>query len=749
MKCLEPVAGVVTCLLLACGSSGGGAASTSDATTDHRDAATNHRDAATGHRDAATNHEAAADGSQHDKADGGSKSALSIFVVPSSVTALSDTSFFDHPWPSDYRLDASGNIILTGFINPYDETIISTYVTALTGQIRGFSTAAFGYLRFATDLDPGTLPSSPTDTLSATSTVQIINVDAASPEHDKRHLTQVYCRQSAGDYWLPDTLAVGPALGYPLLANTKYAIVVTRGVKAADGTPFAPSADLSAVLGLTPTSATNKPVHDLFAPALADLAALGIKASDIAHFTTFTTNDPTAVMFAMADGLPGQIAAPTVLTNGAPGVSAAEAGDDGGAAASSLYSDTADVEPGVYDVYRGWYGPAPNYQAGVPPYMSSGGDFVFDAGTATIQDTFPMLFTLVVPNASACPMPASGYPILIYAHGTGGSNRSVIDEGNSVGDAMARQCVASIGTDQIFQGVRPGAPAASDPNAETDENLYVFNVANPASMRAVTIQSAIDVVQEARLFTETRLTVPASTSVTGEAITFDSSKILFMGHSQGSLNGPLYLAADPSARGGVLSGASSDVSITLLDKTSPTPSVAALWLLALGIDNQTDAADAEMNIFHPAMSFAQTAMDRIDPLVYMSYLVKSPRSGHAPKSIYQTEGVSPDGSGDTYAPPPGIEVGSVAIGLPPQSPVIHPVEEDPWGGITSVTIGDAGLSGNLADGGASGMLAQFQPAPDDDGHFVFFDVPQCRLQAAQFVANLAANPRGRIPPLSP
>ncbi len=401
-------------------------------------------------------------------------------MVPSSITGLSGNRFFDHPWPSDYRLDANGNIILAGFINPYGETIISTYITALTGQIKGFSTAAFGYLRFATDLDPSTLPSSPTDLLKSTSTVQLINVDPSSPEHDQRHLAEVYYRQSAGDYWQADTLVVGPALGYPLLASTKYAIVVTRGVKAADGTPVGSFRRSSAVLGLSPTSATNKPVHDLFAPALADLAALGIEASDIAHFTAFTTNDPTAVLFAMADGVPGQIAAPTVLTNGAPGVSAAEAGDDGGATASSLYSDTADVEPGIYDVYRGWYGPSPNYQAGVPPYTSSGGDFVFDAGAAVIQDTFPMLFTLVVPSAAACPMPTAGYPILIYAHGTGGSNRSVIDEENSVGDAMARQCVASIGTDQIFQGVRPGAPAPDDPNAETDEELYVFNVANPA-----------------------------------------------------------------------------------------------------------------------------------------------------------------------------------------------------------------------------------------------------------------------------
>jgi len=358
-----------------------------------------------------------------------------------------------------------------------------------------------------------------------------------------------------------------------------------------------------------------------------------------------------------------------------------------------------------------------------------------------------MRFTLVVPNATACPMPANGYPILMYAHGTGGSNVSVIEEENSVGDAMARQCIASIGTDQIFQGVRPGAPPPGDPNAETEEETSFFNVANPAAFRANTIQSAIDVVEEARLFTETKLTVPASTSVTGHAITFDGTKLLFMGHSQGSLNGPLYFAADPSSLGGVLSGASSDVSITLLDKTSPTPSVATLWLVGLGLD--TPDAAAELNLFHPTLSFAQTAMDRIDPLVYMRYLVQAPRAGHAPKSIYQTEGVNPDGTGDTYAPPHGIEVGSVAIGLPVQAPAVHAVAEEPWGGLGPVSVGAGGLSGNLAGGGASGLLAQFVPAAGVDGHYVFFFVPQCRLQAAQFVKNLAANPKGEIPPLSP
>ena len=66
-----------------------------------------------------------------------------------------------------------------------------------------------------------------------------------------------------------------------------------------------------------------------------------------------------------------------------------------------------------------------------------------------------------------------------------------------------------------------------------------------------------------------------------------------------------------------------------------------------------------------------------------------------------------------------------------------------------MTVADGGLSGNLADGGASGVLGQFEPPRrTSTGTYVFFDVPECRLQAAQFAANLAANPKGNVPPLS-
>ena len=61
-------------------------------------------------------------------------------------------------------------------------------------------------------------------------------------------------------------------------------------------------------------------------------------------------------------------------------------------------------------------------------------------------------------------------------------------------------------------------------------------------------------MQQARLFTEHAADDPGAVSPTKKEIRFDGRSVLFFGHSQGGVNGPLFLAADDPARGGVLSG---------------------------------------------------------------------------------------------------------------------------------------------------------------------------------------------------
>ncbi|HSQ65930.1 MAG TPA: hypothetical protein VLM85_22065 [Polyangiaceae bacterium] len=648
-----------------------------------------------------------------------------VFLAPSSLDELSGEHWFDHPFPSDIRRDPDGTVRLTGMLNPTLNLTVQKYEDVTKGLLDGFSPAAAAYFLFDGDLDTSTLPA-PADTLSAEAAIQLVDIDPKSPEHGQRKLAEWYFRQNSGLYWMPHTLAIAPAHGYPLRPHTTYALVVTRAVRSFDGGFVLPSRDLLEVLDLLPVDPRVQPTHDAFAPAVAELAAAGVPKDQIVQMTTFTTNDPTEELFRVADAMKQDFPPPTIDP-------------------SSWKLVKTNVSS---EIYEGVYGPAPNYQAGKLPFtnLGDGGNFLFDAsGKPIVQGAFDMRFSLVIPRADAgCPMPPNGYPLVLYAHGTGGDFESVWRETGGFGQTLPPKCVAAMGIDQIFHGARPGAPPPSDPNRESDIELLFFNLLNPVAARTNGRQAAIDVVQQGRLFSESHAAIPALISRSGTEIRFDATKLMFVGHSQGGVNGPLFLAADDQTRGGVLSGTGAMITVALLEKTQPTPSVAGAVKTLLGL-NSADYAD-ELNLFHPVINLAQTIVDTTDPLHYMPYIITHPRHGIS-KSIYQTEGIAADGTGDNYAPPHGIEIASTALGLPRELPGVRPIDADAWGGINDIQVPTGGLSGNLAGGMASGVLGQFPPAPNSDGHFVVFDVPACRNQAAGFIRNLADDSKGRVPAL--
>jgi hypothetical protein len=509
-----------------------------------------------------------------------------------------------------------------------------------------------------------------------------------------------------------------PTIGFPLRAHTRYALVVTDALKAADGTPVGQSDTVAELVGVTEPDATTSAAASALASAVTEIQSAGVMPAHIVHLAVFTTADPTKELIAVRDGVKQTIEAPTAD----PTAWVAKA-----------------AGPGWIE-YTGTFGPSPNYQAGTLPFINfgDGGQFEFQNGLPVIQSKQTLRFSLMVPDSSECPMPTNGYPINMYAHGTGGDYESYVSDGT--GAAHAKHCVATMGVDQIFQGTRPGSmPGATE--SEIDLTFYNFN--NPVAGRTNGRQSAIDEVQRARLFTESHMSIPASVSTTGAPILFDATEIVSFGHSQGGLNIPLFTAIDPSARGGVFSGSGAVIAIALLDKTSPPPSVAQAVKLLLGLSSDTTD---ELDVFHPAISFIQSVIDVEDPVNYGILQASEPRAGFAPKSIYMTEGINPNGTGDTYAPPPGIEAHALCIGLPLQIPFQHAITQLQWGGVQPVSVPTGGLTGDIGNGNASGILAQWAVPPNDDGHFVVFDVPAAQEQAASFNANLAANPKGNVPP---
>jgi hypothetical protein len=634
-----------------------------------------------------------------------------VFTVPAQVSALDDAHFFEHPWPSDFRRDADGSIRLDGYVNPYLSPLIKKYQGQLKGKLGGFSPFAAGYLNLAASLDPTTLPTDPKGSVATTSTLQLIDVDEKSAEVGARHPIRVVYRDRVGDYYLaPHTISWMPILGMPLRPKTKYAIVGTTGLKTPDGRAFAPNAALSQVI------AGQGALGTAWAPAIAQLAKAGVAKTSIAHLSVFTTGDPVGELLGAAE---------VVRATAAPHVTDL-----------AYKSSTAS-----YDRYEGHYDGSPNFQADgtgadsnlAAGFKSGGGDFALGAdGKPKVQSTFSLRFLLTVPPVSKCPMPTGGYPIVLYAHGTGGDWYSFDNDGTAA--ALAGQCLAGMGIDQIFHGVRPGAPKPTDPNVESEEELLFFNVDNALSARTSPRQAALDEVARARMIATGGLAIASGASHNGTAIAFDPKRIAFFGHSQGGLNGPLFLAVDDYARGGVLSGAGSAISYSLLLKTLPTPSVSGLIKALLSIQPENDDEWTEL---HPVISLLQTLIDTTDPIHYYGAITREPFPGHVAKSVLMTEGVRADGSGDNYAPPRTIESGAIAARYPLFNPVVWNVPElTSYAGVPPI---DGPISGNFAGGKATGAIAQFVPPAGVDGHFVVFDVPAARTLAAKFSASLLSD----------
>jgi hypothetical protein len=654
-------------------------------------------------------------------ATGGSGAAAEcVFLVPQALAELSGTTFFDQPWPSDLRLDSDGMAVFTGFPNPRPSTLLTTWLTAIDASLPGFSPAAPGYLRFTAPIDLGSLPADPGAARGAASSVQLIDVDPTSPNVGERRLISLAFHAAGDGYWPDNTLAFMPTVGYPLREGTRYALVVTRAVTTAV------CAGLRQVLGLDPAAGAAAALRDAWADAVGRVESAGIPRTSIAHLTVFTTNRPTQLTRDLHDWVMANYPPPELVQIA-----------------------RADQTAGVVDNYTGSYSPSPDFQAGDPPFLSSGGNMVFDAnGNPVVQREMELRVSLSVPRSTACPMPATGYPVVLYGHGTGSDYRNVVTSG--VAGLLANNCLASVSIDQIFHGTRPGGPCAAgaQPCTYVPVALAIFNPNNPTSVRNTNRQGAIDLVQLARLVKGGKLAVSAATSYTGQPIILDASRTLYMAHSQGAVSGMLTMAVDDQVWATAQSGSAAMATVSLLERTQP----ANLSTLIAG-ELYGAGSTATLDLFHPVMSVLQATLDEADPLHYAAAIISQPRAGFAPKGLLQVEGIGPNGETDSYVSSHAIEIEALALGLPPLSPMVRSIPEYAYSDLSPVAVPSGGLTGNLAGGRATGALVQWESPPVPDGgnaldydpHFVIFEVPRAYTQAAGFLRSFTTEPLGRLP----
>ena len=589
-------------------------------------------------------------------------------------------NFFDVPFPSEAHRNADGRLDLEKFPNPKRSTWVQNLIDAVEQDAGGFGNNSAIYFRFSATLNTAALPDNPEMSAHLQSSVVLVNVDNRSDEFGKTIPFYTFYRKSEGFMWLPDTLVILPAQGFVLRPETLYCAVLTSDLKDSSGRAFGRDDGFTALIDDEPEGGGGySDIEELHRTAMDTLADLGIQRDRIINMALFRTMDPTSEMRLVADKIYDEYTEPEVLS-------------------IALEEETED-----FYVLEGQYGPNPVFQygwsEGLFPYETEGGHFVFDDdGEPVVNGEETMMFALSVPRT---PMPEpDGYPLLLYAHGTGGDYKSFVR--NDTAERMAQFGIAVLGIDNSMNGTRI-------PEDASPETLF-FNIDNIRAGRDNNRQGAADVLQLEKLAAS--LSVSSEDSPTGEEIQFNASEPLFMGHSQGGLNGSLYLALSRKCRGAYLSGSAGNLLYTFIYKTEPFNILVGIGLINGLSMSEIDSFD--FGIYHPLLTLIQVFIETADPINYSPFWFDRVVEGIPVKHILMTEGMD-----DSFSPPLGIEALAIAGALDPINPLVADIQGYELQGMTPI---DPPVRNNIStsEGKITAGLLQYPIDPDYDGHFVSY-----------------------------
>lgn len=666
-----------------------------------------------------------------------------LFDVPRSGEASSE--FYRLPFPNDIRVkgghvDLSGHPTLEKNILGFD--IVARYVDAIEQDMSGFSTVGSVIFRMSRSMKFKTLTAGKGDA----DTMVLMDITKGSPDYGSRwpvDWTAVSGKGSGGTYVCDNWLALRPLWARPLRQGTTYAAVLLDGISDSNGEDFVASDDFDAVMGAkAPGGAELSAAWKAYAPlrAYAEDADLvkcpadastkdpchsHIPASRMISAAVFTTGRADVMVDKLreaVDAAPQAVASDLVLCSGA-----AVSPCDDGLSGDEHLRGCMGVDPAYHEVHGRFV--APIWQKGTRPYLQpeDGGELALDAsGNPAMQGTEEVCFAMSVPKGPQ--MPADGWPVIIYGHGTGGSFRSPM--GNGFAAQVASIDVEGVKTgaivlsfDQVAHGSRRG-------DSTLGPDVLFFNFANPRAAKGNVLQGVADYFQVENLAKS--LVLPES--LMGQEVRIDPAKIYFVGHSQGSTTGPAFLAHDPDVKLGILSGAGGGLILSLLGKASPVDIPSALGFILGDIDSSGKSRAGQ---HHPVLNLIQHYFDPIEPLNFASELFYEPAGGMAPKSILHVWG-----DGDTYVPDTTAKSLAAAMratqATPYESAISGTNEKDPPFSKTWV-VGDTWVTGAVTD---------HAPDGDYDGHFVMFQNKDAIRQAVQFIGTAIMSPDG-IPTVVP
>lgn len=620
--------------------------------------------------------------------------------------------FYTSPFPDDNRMGSDGHPEVLGFPNPSGSVFLDKLLELIERDTKGFATTAGVYFAFDGPLAPS-VEAAPPDSVRDNAPVFLIDVDQSSPERGKKKPASIHFDADRTPFGADNLLSLIPLQGIPLRPDTRYAAVVLKSVRDADGKRLGrPHSLAELAAGHTPAGMSDSVAAE-YHDAIKALGSFGVAASSLAALTVFTTDDPTSGLVAVEKAMLARPLPAAILP-----FKADEVFDD-----YCVFSSTIEM---------------PDYQSGTPPFDESGGDWLFDeSGTPRFQRNEKARIVVTVPRRK---MPAAGFPIVLFSRTGGGGDRPLVDRGvqaKTGGPALAPGTGPALGFAKVgWAGASVDGPHGGLRNVTgRDEQFLMFNVNNPAALRDNVRQSAAELALQAHVLE--KLSFDASScpglDTGGGPVHFDADHFALMGHSMGATISPLTLATEPAFKAGILSGEGGSWIENVLYKQHPVPVKGPAELL-LGIAGKYSLTEQD-----PALNLFQWAAEPADPPVYAPYIVQHPRQG-APRDILMVQGIV-----DHYIMPTISEASSLSLGLDfagkaldantPEIADFPTLDERlPLSGRKHIQLP---ATGNI-DAHTTAVVVQAREDGIEDGHEVVFQTGPPKHMYRCFLASLLA-----------
>lgn len=246
------------------------------------------------------------------------------------------------------------------------------------------------------------------------------------------------------------------------------------------------------------------------------------------------------------------------------------------------------------------------------------------AGVPTMRGVDTVPITIVLPKG---PVPAAGFPVVIFGHGLGGSRRDAlnlaeplcekgfavisIDMWNHGSRLSPTDNGNNLGSKPAFTGNRALKDGFSDESGSTAYLAFFESFMNLSAIRDSIRQSTLDFARVAML-----VQTDPDLSALGAGYKLDRTKVAYLGESFGTIVGSNLAAIEPSIGLFILNVAGGGV----IDQI--VPNSAKIGEIAIPFAEQLYRTQGRIDRFHPLVGVMQAVFDGADSLTFARHVLR-------------------------------------------------------------------------------------------------------------------------------